>query len=137
MGSLSEVDHECVVVHDFNTSASAFARFFGRAAPVGHSSPKVWQYYRGRLNTAQAVLDKVPIGEDFKLEVLQPTDRKASFYSELLDAKGNFLNHIGAHITEDFDTSRQRIEALGCQTLQIAQGTGFCLAYMDARSHLG
>merc|ERR1712232_613608 len=32
--NLSEVDHECVVVHDFNTSASTFARFFGRAAPA-------------------------------------------------------------------------------------------------------
>ena len=132
------VTQVAIVCHDIEATSQAWAELLGIEKPnwiITDTVDKAHTEYHGQPTTAQAKLAFVDVGENVRLEIIEPVG-EPSTWGEFLQQHGDAIHHI-AFLVRDMDTVIARLDAQDISLVQKGDYTGGRYAYVDGQSKLG
>ncbi|MBC7235108.1 MAG: VOC family protein [Chloroflexi bacterium] len=127
-----------IVVRDIEEKAKAWAKVLGVSVPrVSVTAPEMESHirYRGKPTEARAKLAFFDLGEQVRLELIEPMGAPST-WQEFLEKHGEGLHHIAFRV-KGMDEVLARLEAHDMKAVQRGDYTGGRYAYVDAESFLG
>jgi methylmalonyl-CoA/ethylmalonyl-CoA epimerase len=131
-----------IVVRDIAEASRAWAEVLGVPVPTASiTAPQEESHirYRGEPSDARAKLAFFDLGEQVRLELIEPvggTDVPvASTWHQFLAEKGEGIHHI-AFMVKGMDEVIARLEAHGMTAIQRGDYTGGRYGYIDAEDRL-
>lgn len=127
-----------IVTEDIEATAKAWADLLGVKVPEWSlTGPKdeTNMYYRGGDTDARAKLAFFNLGEQVRLELIEPND-EPSVWRDFLNEHGPSLHHV-AFMVKGMDDVLARLDAKDIELVQRGDYTGGCYAYVDAQDKLG
>jgi methylmalonyl-CoA/ethylmalonyl-CoA epimerase len=124
-------------VHDIEKSAADFADFLGVPKPVIKMTGSIEEsqgVYRGAPMPSRAKLAFFDVGENLRIELIQP-DEKPSIWRELLDKNGEGFHHI-AFVIKGMREKLAVLDKAGMPLVQKGEYKGGRYAYVDALGQL-
>lgn len=126
-----------ILVHDIDKTSAEYAKFLGVDVPQWTETDieeKAQTKYMGQPSKARAKLAFFDIGENLRLELIQP-DHNPSTWRHDLDKNGEGFHHI-AFVIKGMQEKITLLEKNGMQLLQTGEYEGGRYAYMDANDSL-
>jgi len=127
-----------IVCRDIEATSRAWAEMFGIETPSWSITDSVETShieYGGQPTEAQAKLAFIDIGDNVRLELIEPIG-EPSTWADHLNEHGDSIHHIafGVH---DMDAVIGRLDAQNIPLVQKGDYTGGRYAYVDGQSKLG
>jgi hypothetical protein len=120
------------LVHDIEKTSGDFANFLGLPKPeikLTDSIEKSQAVYRGNPTKARAKLAFFDVGENLRLELIEP-DMSPSWWRECLDKNGEGFHHI-AFVIKGMEEKISILEKMGMHLMQRGEYRGGRYAYID------
>lgn len=127
-----------IIVKDIERTSKAWARLLGVPVPPWRlTDPAEDSHirYRGGPTDARAKLAFFDLGEQVRLELIEPVGRPST-WGDFLDRYGQGIHHI-AFRSKGMDEVLARLEAQGISLVQRGDYTGGRYAYVDGLEKLG
>lgn len=125
------------LVNDIEKASAAYARFLGVPKPPTKMTGPIEESqaeYRGKPTPARAKLAFFDVGENLRIELIEP-DRNPSTWRECLDKNGEGFHHI-AFVVKDMKGKIAALAEDGMPLLQRGEYKGGRYAYIDAVGEL-
>lgn len=126
-----------IVVRDIEAKAKAWAEVLGVPVPKASlTAPQEQTHmrYRGESSDARAKLAFFDLGEQVRLELIEPVGAPST-WQQFLDEKGEGIHHIAFRI-KGMDEVIGQLEAHGMTAVQRGDYTGGRYGYVDAEAKL-
>ena len=127
-----------IVVHDVERVARAWAAVLGVDVPSWRLTGPAQEShisYRGATTQARAKLAFFNLGEQVRLELIEPVDRPST-WGQFLDEHGQGIHHI-AFTVKGMDQVLARLDAHDVTLVQRGDYAGGRYAYVDGVAELG
>ncbi|MFA6506053.1 MAG: VOC family protein [Treponemataceae bacterium] len=135
--STNIVTQVAFLVNDIEKTSAAYAAFLGVPKPPTKMTGQIEESqaeYRGSPTAARAKLAFFDVGENLRIELIEP-DKNPSTWRECLDKNGEGFHHV-AFVIKDMKGKIAALGKNGIPLLQKGEYKGGRYAYVDASDEL-